>query len=63
MKKLYFKYGNGKTADLCQTAYNYREGGAKVITMNTTNRPIISHIKNNGKDLLTLEQGVLILQC
>ncbi|MBQ4634355.1 MAG: hypothetical protein IJB71_03305 [Bacilli bacterium] len=60
MKKLYFKYGNGKTADLCQTAYNYREGGAKVITMNTTNRPIISHIKNNGKDLLTLEPDAIL---
>ena len=63
MKKVYFKYGNGKTADLCQTAYNYREGGAKVITMNAANNTeIASHIETNGKKLLTLEPNGIVDQ-
>lgn len=28
MAKLYYKYGNGKSADLCETAYNYEEANA-----------------------------------
>ena len=56
MKKLYFKFGNGKTADLCQTAYNYREGGAKVVVMNAdSNNPIESKVKIGGRNILTLE--------
>ena len=56
MKKLYFKFGNGKTADLCQTAYNYCEGGAKVVVMNANlNQKIVSHIEASGKNVLTLE--------
>lgn len=56
MKKLYFKFGNGKTADLCQTAYNYREGGAKVVVMNaSSNQEISSRVKIDGKKILTLE--------
>lgn len=63
MKKVYFKYGNGKTADLCQTAYNYREGGAKVITMNAANNTeIASHIETDGKKLLTLEPNGIVDQ-
>lgn len=61
MKKLYFKYGTGKTADLCQTAYNYREGGAKVVAMNADNNVLIaSHIESDGKKLLTLEPNGII---
>jgi len=56
MKKLYFKFGNGKTADLCQTAYNYREGGAKIVVMNAdANQEISAHVENAGKKILTLE--------
>ena len=56
MKKLYFRFGNGKTADLCQTAYNYREGGANIIVMNASmNKEISSHVETNGKRILTLE--------
>lgn len=56
MENLYFRYGNGKTADLCQTAYNYREAGAKVIVMNAdNNKEIASRVKPNGKSILTLE--------
>ena len=56
MEKLYFRYGNGKTADLCQTAYNYREAGAKVIVMNAdNNKEIVSRVKPGGKSVLTLE--------
>ncbi len=61
MKKLYFKYGNGKTADLCQTAYNYREGGAKIVVMNADgNQTIASHVETNGKKILTLEPNAPI---
>lgn len=56
MKKMYFKYGIGKTADLCQTAYNYREGGAKVAVLNAENNALIeSHVVINGQNVLTIE--------
>lgn len=61
MKKLYFKYGTGKTADLCQTAYNYKEGGAKVITMNAANNEEIkTHIEKNGVPILTLQPNGVV---
>jgi len=61
MKKLYFKFGNGKTADLCQTAYNYREGGANVAIMNAdNNQTISSHVEIYGKKILTLEPNCQI---
>ena len=61
VKKLYFKYGKGKTADLCQTAYNYREGGAKVVVMNAFHdEEIESHITINGKKILTLKPNGLV---
>ena len=61
VKKLYFKYGKGKTADLCQTAYNYREGGAKVVVMNAFyDEEIESHITINGKKILTLKPNGLV---
>ena len=56
MKKLYFRYGNGKTADLCQTAYNYREGGANIVVMNADhNGQIVSGVNIGGRNILTLE--------
>lgn len=48
MKDFIFKYGNGKTAELCQTAYNYRERGGKVVIFNAKdNENIISKIKDD----------------
>ncbi len=62
MKKLYFKFGNGKTADLCQTAYNYREGGANIVVMNAdSNQPLVSNIKANGKNILTLSPNKALI--
>ena len=61
MKKMYFKYGIGKTADLCQTAYNYKEGGAKVVALNAEHDALIeSHIVADGKKVLTLEPNATI---
>lgn len=61
MKKLYFRFGNGKTADLCQTAYNYREGGARIVVLNANgNQPIVSHVEIDGKKILTLMPNSLI---
>src|SRR5574344_2354008 len=37
MAQLYYRYGQGKTADLCQTAYNYNEIGSRVIVINADN--------------------------
>ena len=37
MAKLYFRYGNGKSAQLCQVAYNYmneREMPVAIINVN-----------------------------
>lgn len=54
MKKLYLRYGNGKTTNLCQTAYNYYEAGAKVAIINAdANKEIRSKIENDKS--LTLE--------
>ena len=61
MKKFYFRYGNGKTADLCQTAYNYREGGANVVVMNARlNYDISSHVLIDGKSILTLKPNAIV---
>lgn len=50
MAKLYYKYGNGKSADLCETAYNYEEGGMKVITINAYNNEDIVSKLTVGED-------------
>ena len=61
MKKLYFKFGNGKTADLCQTAHNYCEGGAKIVVMNADgNQVISSNVEFNGNKILTIEPNAPI---
>ena len=51
MAKLYFRYGEGKSSNLCQTAYNYNEMGMKVITMNASNEDIKSTGVINGKPI------------
>lgn len=51
MAKLYFRYGEGKSSNLCQTAYNYNEMGMKVITMNASNEDIKSSGVINGKPI------------
>ena len=51
MAKLYFRYGEGKSSNLCQTAYNYNEMGMKVITMNASNEDIKSSGIINGKPI------------
>lgn len=53
MGKLIFKYGNGKTTDLCQTEYNFREQGAKTAVMNADNNSeIISKFESTEKNLI-----------
>lgn len=53
MAKLYFKYGSGKSADLCETAYNYNEYGLDVIVINgDNNKEIVSKYSLNGESLL-----------
>lgn len=48
MTDFIFKYGNGKTAELCQTAYNYRERNGKVVIFNAKNNEnIISKINDD----------------
>lgn len=50
MAKLYFKYGSGKSADLCQTAYNYNENGMNVVIINALNdEDIVSKYYQNGR--------------
>ena len=51
MAKLYFRYGEVKSSNLCQTAYNYNEMGMKVIAMNATNEDIKSSGVINGKPI------------
>ena len=54
MAKLYFRYGIGKTSDLCQTAYNFNEKNFKVIILNPkNNEKLVTRIKN--------EKGIALL--
>lgn len=49
MSRLIFKYGNGKSTDLCQTDYNYKEQGAKTIVLNAdSNKTIISKFEGDS---------------
>ena len=43
MAKMYFRYGVGKSSNLCQTAYNYNEMGMNVKVMDAANNDIASH--------------------
>lgn len=51
MAKLYFRYGFGKSSNLCQTAYNYNEMGMNVLVMSATNQNIVSKVKVEDKPL------------
>ena len=63
MAKLYYKYGNGKSADLCETAYNYEEANVylkedekrKVLVINAyDNEDVVSkYMMDNNKPVLT----------
>ena len=54
MKDLFFKYGNGKSTDLCQAAYNYVKNGANIIVMNADhNKPIELHVEKQGRSIET----------
>ena len=57
MEKLYFRYGNGKSTEICQTAYNYRSTEAKIVVMTADlNKEITSHVETeNGEKILTLK--------
>ncbi len=56
MKKMYFRYGNGKSADLCQTAYNYREGGAEIVILNADgDKKITSKVTQNDESILSVD--------
>ena len=61
MAKLYYRYGYGKSADICQTAYNFNETGKDIVVMNADkNKKIISKVKSDGKYLLTRDINYLI---
>ena len=51
MAKLYFRYGDGKSSNLCQAAYNYNEMGMNVLVMSATNEKITSKVQVDGKPL------------
>ena len=53
MANLEFRYGSGKSADLCETAYNYNEKDKEVIVINgDNNKDIVSKYSLNGESLL-----------
>lgn len=62
MAKLYFRYGLGKSAQLCQVAYNYmNERGMPVAVINAKdNETIKSRIVVDGKSVLIREPNVFI---
>lgn len=64
MKKMYFRYGNGKSADLCENAYNYREGGANIVILNAKNNDKInSKALRNGEFLLSVDPTDSLSDC
>ena len=62
MAKLYFRYGIGKSAQLCQVAYNYfNEKQMNVVVINAKdNDTIISRVVVDGKSLLMREPNVFL---
>ena len=62
MAKLYFRYGEGKTAQLCQVAYNYiDERNMNVLIINAKdNETISSKVMVDGKQLLIREPNMYI---
>ena len=62
MAKLYFRYGEGKTAQFCQVAYNYiDERNMDVLIINAKdNETISSKVMVDGKQLLVREPNMYI---
>lgn len=62
MAKLYFRYGLGKSAQLCQVAYNYiNERNMNVAIVNAKDNEIIkSRVVVDGKEVLVREPNVFI---
>ena len=62
MAKLYFRYGNGKSAQLCQVAYNYsNEREMNVAIINARDNGLIeSNIIVNGEKVLVREPNLII---
>lgn len=60
MAKLYFRYGNGKSAHLCQVAYNYiNERNMNIAIINAKDNGLIqSRVVVDGKSLLQREPNV-----
>lgn len=55
MADLYYRYGMGKSAELCITAYNYREQNGKVVIFNGKNDEKIVSAATGKKDVLTTD--------
>lgn len=62
MAKLYFRYGLGKSAQLCQVAYNYcNQRNMEIVVINAKNNSIISSkIAVDGKRVLIREPNLNI---
>lgn len=62
MAKLYFRFGEGKTAQLCQVAYNYKnEKNMNVLVINAKdNDMIVSKVMVDGKSVLVREPNFYI---
>lgn len=61
MAKLYYRYGTGKTSDLCQTAYNFNERGMKTLIINAdNNKNIEAKVMVNGQPLLSREPNFIL---
>ena len=62
MAKLYFRYGEGKSAQCCQVAYNYiNERGMDILVINAKNNETISSkVMVDGKQLLIREPNMYI---
>lgn len=62
MANLYFRYGDGKSAQLCQVAYNYKnERDMNILVINAKdNDTIVSKIVVDGKAVLVREPNFFI---
>ncbi len=62
MAKLYFRYGLGKSAHLCQVAYNYyNERNMNIVIINAKDNELIkSKVVVNGKNVLTREPNLFL---
>ena len=62
MAKLYFRYGEGKSAQCCQVAYNYvNERGMDILVINAKDNDMItSKVMVDGKELLYREPNMYV---